>query len=146
MNPFAGPEKTHKPTAEADQSSKLSEDEQAEYDRLAAEEATDRKDFETLGDVSQSDEEAEERYPVENGAVRWDDAANEGDTSRSKSAVYDTPWGRRELTALEVQDFQAQGVPVTRVDDEPHTSLAAEREELRKIELTNRDNDRPATT
>lgn len=81
------------------------------------------------------DERAEQDYPVENGAVRWDDAANDGDTSREKQAVYDTPWGRRELSATEVTDFAAQGVAVTPVDDEPSTSLAAERDELRKISL-----------
>lgn len=128
--------------------SQLSAEDQAEYDRLEAEEAASRQlaDAKSAGDhpevdLDQGDAEAEESFPVENGAVRWDDAANEGDTSREKKAVYDTPWGRRELTALEVQDFGAQGVPVTRVDDEPRTSLDAEREELRKIELTNKNAD-----
>ena len=99
---------------------------------------------EQTGEVQeQGDTETEERYPVENGAVRWDDAANEGDISREKQAVYDTPWGRRELSATEVTDFGVQGVTVTRVDDVPRTSLDAEREELRKVELTNRNTNTP---
>jgi hypothetical protein len=95
--------------------------------------------------VVESDERAEESFPVENGAVRWDDAANEGDTSREKQAVYDTPWGRRELSATEVTDFAAQGVVVTRVDDEPRTSLKDEKAELRKVELTNTSPDTSGT-
>lgn len=87
---------------------------------------------------SVADERAEESFPVENGAVRWDDAANEGDTSRQKRPVYDTPWGRRELSNIEVQDFTSQGVRVTLVDEEPNTSLDAERAELRRVELRNR--------
>jgi hypothetical protein len=127
-----------------DQTSKLSAEEQAEYDRLAAEEAKSTQaatDGSAVPELDQGDEETEERYPVENGAVRWDDAANSGDTSREQTAVYDTPWGRRELSATEVTDFEAQGVPITRVDAEPRTSLDAEREELRKIELTNKNAD-----
>ena len=118
-NPFDAP--ASEPT--------LSAEEQAEFDRLEAEEASK---------VVDSDERAEENYPIENGAVRWEDAANEGDTSRQKRPVYDTPWGRRELSATEVQDFASQGVTVTLVDDEPHTSLEAEKAELRKVELRNR--------
>ena len=129
--------------ASAEQTPKLSAEEQAEYDRLAKEEADALAAQQgapgqrvTTHDV---DTKAEESYPVENGAVRWDDAANGGDTAHERKFVYDTPWGRRELSATEVTDFGAQGVPITRVDDEPQTSLDAEREELRKIELTNRD-------
>lgn len=33
-----------------------------------------------------ADPETEARYPVENGAVRWDDAANEGNTQRKAQA------------------------------------------------------------
>lgn len=117
--------------------SELTEDERAEYERLEAEEAA-------AAELAQGDAGAEQAYPVENGAMRWDDAANGGDTSREKQAVYDTPWGRRALSAIEVQDFSAQGVTVTRVDDEPQTSLEQEREELRKIELRNVENKQPA--
>jgi hypothetical protein len=85
--------------------------------------------------TAQSAPKDEESFPVENGAVRWDDAANGGDTARGEARVYDTPWGRRTLSAPEVADFRAQGVSVTPVDDEPNTSLAAERDELRKISL-----------
>lgn len=133
MNPFANdPNKdtsktsssttVHKDTAEADETltGKIEENQQPASEQL-----------------EQGDAATEERYPVENGAVRWEDAANEGDTSRG-AAVYDTPWGRRELTDSEVQDFRHQSVTVTRVDDKARTSLDAEREELRKIELTNR--------
>ena len=104
----------------------------------AEEEQGDVQIFDNGGVSTSGGTGAEASYPVENGAVRWDDAANGGDTSREQKAVYDTPWGRRELSAIEVADFAAQGVTVSRVDAEPRTSLAAEREELRKIELTNK--------
>lgn len=120
----------------------LTEQERAEYAELERQEAQRQQDElndpseKTPDELHQGDAEAEEAFPVENGAVKWEDAANEGDTSREKQAVYDTPWGRRELSATEVQDFAAQGVPVTRVDDEPRTSLAAEKDEMSKITLT----------
>jgi hypothetical protein len=115
----------HKDTAEADQV-------------VADEHQTEENEQPASEQLEQGNAETEERYPVENAAVRWEDAANQGDTSRG-TAVYDTPWGRRELTDNEVWDFRHQGVTVTRVDDKARTSLDAEREELRKVELTNRD-------
>jgi hypothetical protein len=138
----------------------LSEEEQAEYDRLEALEQArtaegahgtlpevaeasypdsavqlDDRDRDVPAELDQSDPDAEQAYPVQNGAVKWDDAANEGDTSRQAKAVYDTPWGRRELSAEEVTDFGHQGVAVTRVDEQPRTSLQDERDEMSKVDL-----------
>ena len=133
----------------------LTADEQAEYGRLEALERNDAtgdeieadreyapddvqvddRDRDVPAELHQGDTEAEQGYPIENGAVRWDDAANGGDTSRQATATYDTPWGRRELSAAEVKDFEHQGVKVTRVDGEPTTSLQDERDEMSRVDL-----------
>lgn len=129
----------------------LSAEEQAEYDRLEAEEAERlaAEGQQVIGDGSGDtlpDAKAEENFPIENGAVRWEDAANGGDTSREKQPVYDTPWGRRELSATEVQDFAAQGVTVTRVDAEPVVSLDQEKYDLSKVTLINTETGDQKTT
>lgn len=148
-----------------EQTRSLSPEEQAEYDRLEAEEEKEQNvtgdgsgtmlpdaekqnqdDVATFAELEQSDSEVEQAFPVENGAVRWDDAANGGDTSREKQAVYDTPWGRRELSATEVQDFAAQGVTVTRVDAEPVVSLDQEKYDLSKVTLINTETGDQKTT
>lgn len=133
----------------AEQRGTFSAEDQAEYDRLEALERErdtderaangelsevdeknydhdgvqlDDRDRDVPAELDQGDPAVEQAYPVQNAAVKWDDAANEGDTSRQATATYDTPWGRRELSATEVTDFQHQGVTVTRVDAEPKTS------------------------
>jgi hypothetical protein len=135
----------------------LSKEEQAEYDRLEAleqERATegdcpltaeeqqgrdgvqiDDRDRDVPAELDQSDPDAEQAYPVQNGAVKWDDAANSGDTSRQTTAVYDTPWGRRALSQEEVNDFRVQGVPIRYVDDQAQTSLQQEQDEMSKVDL-----------
>lgn len=95
----------------------------------------DDRDRDVPAELDQGDAEAEAAYPIQNAAVKWDDAANEGDTSRQATAVYDTTWGRRELSALEVRDLEHQGHTIRRVDAEPKTSLADERDELSKVDL-----------
>jgi hypothetical protein len=120
----------------------LSAEEQAEYDRLEALEAEREADGQPEGDgpstpaIFPLDPDAEANYPVQNAAVKWDDASNGGDTSREAKHTYDTPWGRRELSAAEVVDFGHQGVVVTRVDAEPETSLQREKDELSAIDLS----------
>jgi hypothetical protein len=122
----------------------LSAEEQAEYDRLEALEADDHEDRgDDLLDSDRDaeaifplDPDAEANYPVQNAAVKWDDASNGGDTSREAKHTYDTQWGRRELSAAEVVDFGHQGVVVTRVDAEPETSLQREKDELSAIDLS----------
>jgi hypothetical protein len=142
-NPFDAQPTNEPPKAGAGtQAQSTDVDVPKQSDRRAEDAEQDNQtDVEVFADLAEDDANAEQAFPVENGAVRWDDAANQGDTSRAQKAVYDTPWGRRELSATEVTDFEAQGVPVTRVDAEPRTSLNAEREELRKIELTNKNAD-----
>lgn len=79
--------------------------------------------------------DADERYPVENAAVRWDDAANGGDTSKGSTHTYTTPWGVRPMGEDEVADLRAQGVECTRVDVAPETSLDAEKSAMSHVEL-----------
>lgn len=129
---------------------KLSAEDQAEYDRLEALELDQSGDGgvpedETTTQVGETkspedprdaaDPEVAARYPVENGAVRWDDAANGGDTSRGGVHTYDTPWGKRPMSEHEVADLKAQGVECTRVDDEPETSLAREKSDMSHVEF-----------
>jgi hypothetical protein len=150
-------------TDEQNTSGKLSDEDQAEYDRLEAleqperdadEEAeqryqnsradgqdeTDELGGSTAFDDSDprrlADQDADERFPVRNAAAKWDDAATGGDTSRQKKSTYDTPWGRRELTHEEVVDLEHQGHVLTLVDDEPQTSLEQEKADMAHIRLT----------
>jgi hypothetical protein len=95
----------------------------------------DDRDRDVPAELDQSDPDAEQAYPVQNGAVKWDDAANSGDTSRQATAVYDTPWGRRALSQEEVNDFRVQGVPIRYVDDQAQTSLQQEQDEMSKVDL-----------
>lgn len=88
-----------------------------------------REDHTTSGD-------ADANYPVRNAAVNWADASNGGDTSQEVKATYDTPWGRRALSALEVRDLEQQGHTLTPVDADPETSLQDERDEMSKVDLS----------
>lgn len=143
-------------TDEQNTAGKLSAEDQAEFDRLEALEQSQERDktddgyraynpdgtFAESGDsrrvfpLDESDPKAEADYPVENAALNWSDASNGGDTSRQAKSTYDTPWGRRELTHEEVVDLEHQGHTLTRVDDEPRTSLEREKADMAHIPLT----------
>lgn len=131
-----------------DQSSKLSDEDQAEFDRLAADEQAEQQAQDNRADAlltdderrdlrerGAADQETEARYPVENAAVRWDDAANGGDTSRGTVHTYSTPWGKRPMGEDEVADLRHQGVECTRVDDDAETSLAGEKSAMSHVVL-----------
>jgi hypothetical protein len=100
----------------------LPEVDESSYDVDAVALQVDDRDRDVPAELDQGDAEAEQAYPIQNAAVKWDDAANGGDTSREATATYNTPWGRRELSALEVRDLEHQGHTLHRVDDEPKTS------------------------
>lgn len=146
-------------TDEQSTAGKLSAEDQVEFDRLEALEkdevaeqraqdnradglltGDERRDLRARGEKSaepgESDPKAEADYPVENAALNWSDASNGGDTSRQAKSTYDTPWGRRELTHEEVVDLEHQGHVLTRVDDEPQTSLEREKADMARIPLT----------
>lgn len=151
----------------------LSAEDQAEYDRLAAEEAaeqgerdqaaangeTDELGGSTASDIddepSRLDEQAAavqrdadaggslphqaDDFPVDAyGNVRAADAVSE-------SAVYDTPWGRREMTHDEVAELAARKdsdrVVCTLVDGDAETSLQREKDDMAHIRLSDPDFD-----
>lgn len=105
-------------------SGKLSAEEQAEFDAALAAEQGD------------TEPDAHAAYPVENGAVRWSDAANGGDTSHGKVKTFSTPWGIRPMDAAEVADLRQQGVECAEVDTAPDTSLADEKSAMSHVVLT----------
>lgn len=129
----------------------LSAEDQAEYDRLAAEEAAERDDERS---PSRLDEQADgapegdegstvalphqvDDFPVDAyGNVRAADAV-------SASAVYDTPWGRREMSHDEVAELAARKesdrVICTLVDGEAETSLQREKDDMAHITLSDPD-------
>lgn len=154
-----------------DVSGTLSAEDQAEYDRLAAEEAakqgerdqaaadgeTDELGGSTASDIddepSRLDEQAAavqrdaddvlphqaDDFPVDAyGNVRAADAVSE-------SAVYDTPWGRREMTHADVAELasrkESDRVVCTLVDGDPDTSLQREKDEMAHIHLSDPDLD-----
>jgi hypothetical protein len=77
-----------------------------------------------------ADQDAEARFPVASGTTRWVDSA-------SASGVYNTPWGRRELTDDEVVDLRHQGHTLTLVDGDAETSLEQEKADMAHVALTN---------
>jgi hypothetical protein len=95
----------------------------------------DSGDAAALREAFPLDREAEAGYPVENGAVKWGDAPNGGDTAPETKAVYDTPWGRREMSHDEVRDLGFQNVVCTPVAAAPETSLDREKADMSHVVL-----------
>lgn len=144
----------------------LSAEDQAEFDRLEAEEAAERDDepgtsrldeqaaaaqrddqdhmdFGTPegdeGSTAQALPHEVDSFPVDAyGNVRAADAVSE-------SGVYDTPWGRREMSHDEVAELAARKdsdrVVCTLVDGDAETSLQREKDDMAHITLSDPDLD-----
>lgn len=61
----------------------------------------------------------------------FDDTKHEDD-----KAVYDTPWGKRELGNREAGDLRHQGLPITLAEGPAETSLEDEKAAMSGVKLT----------
>lgn len=135
-----------------DLSGKLSDEDQAEYDRLEAleaERATEPTEAEMdaagvpfpsdgqeqTADLTQDpDRHGDAPEPVDPNVDPAAGIDTEAEEKGREVSTYATPWGLRPLPAAEAEDLRRQGLAITEEPDlEPDTSLEGERADLASL-------------
>jgi hypothetical protein len=123
-----------------DASGTLSPEEQAEFDRLEAEEQAEptEAELDRVGIPFGSEDPAPSRLDVQAATAPDVDPAagidTEAEATGQEVKTFATPWGLRPLKVSEAEDLRKQGLAITEEPDlEPDTSLDTERADLASL-------------